>query len=163
MLKLPKQFLNTDFLHLYKTEQVGYIRIRYLAFHHLQKGKKRAEVASFLCVLPDTVSSWVSRLKKGLSNVADIPRSGAPSRLAKDQESDFVESIIQLQADRKGGSITAWDIQALLKNKYSAEYKKDSVYPLMKRLGMSWITARSKHPNQNEEEQEQFKKNFSES
>ena len=121
----------------------------------------RSEIASFLCVLPDTISDWVRRLNDGLSGIGDKHRSGAPSRLAKEKEESFVNDVLSLQTERSGGSITAWDIQELLSEKYQVNYKRDSIYPLLKRVGLSWITSRSKHPKSDEEQQENFKKNFS--
>jgi transposase len=46
----------------------------------------------------------------------------------------------------------------LIKDAWGVNYTLSGVYYLMKDIGMSWISARSKHPKQDEQAQRQFKK-----
>lgn len=51
-------------------------------------------------------------------------------------------------------------IQVLLKENFCVDHALPSVYHVLERCGLSWISARSKHPNSDPEAQEDFKKNF---
>ena len=161
MLKIPKKYKDTNFLQLSKNTKNATARLRYLSYHHLQQGKTRQEVSEILCVTTETVSNWVHRLDGGLSQVEDLPRCGPPSYLSPEQEISFKERVLQLQKERKGGSLIAKELQIVLREEYQANYVLNSIYTLLKRLDLVWITSRSQHPEADEKEQEEFKKNFS--
>jgi HlyD family secretion protein len=48
--------------------------------------------------------------------------------------------------------------QKMLHEKFNAVYHEDSVYNLLKKLDLVWISARSRHPKSIPENQENFKK-----
>jgi len=126
---------------------------------HLQEGREYAEVALFLCVSSETVQKWVKRFKaSGLDGLRESPRSGAKRKLKESQEIDFRKAVIALQENRSGGRITGHDIQRLLADQFQVKCCLNSVYNLMNRLNLVWITVRSKHPHQSEEKQDSFKK-----
>ena len=50
------------------------------------------------------------------------------------------------------------DIVDMIKEKYKESYSVSGVYKLLKRMGMSWVSARSIHTKSNLEVQEAFKK-----
>ncbi|MBB1368777.1 winged helix-turn-helix domain-containing protein [Pseudoalteromonas sp. SR44-5] len=50
------------------------------------------------------------------------------------------------------------DIAQYIYEQFNVRYHTDHIYKLLKKLGFSWITSRSKHPKQSEESQEAFKK-----
>lgn len=52
------------------------------------------------------------------------------------------------------------DIKQMLQEKFNAGYYVNSVYRLLNRLDIIWITGRSIHPKADKEAQEEFKKNF---
>ena len=64
-----------------------------------------------------------------------------------------------LQETRKGGRIRGEDIQVLLKEKFFVDYALPSVYNVLERCELSWISSRSKHPKSDPVLQENFKKN----
>jgi transposase len=78
--------------------------------------------------------------------------------LAREKEQDFLKAIDKLQETRSGGRVTGYDIQKLAKDSFDADYADDTIYTVLKRLGYSWITARSKHPKSDGAAQEAFKK-----
>jgi len=128
---------------------------------HLQEGREYYEIAQFLCVSAETVQKWVKRFKaSGLEGLRESPRSGAKRRLKENQEIDFKKAVIALQENRSGGRITGHDIQFLLEEQLQVKCCLNSVYNLMNRLDLVWITVRSKHTKQSQEKQDNFKKIF---
>ena len=121
-----------DFEKLYKEEKEGELKVRYLALHHLQSGESRASVARIVLRKWQTIDEWQRKFKE--------------------------EGLNEIQSSKKGGRIIGKDIQNLLSNEFGANYHEDSVYNLLDRLGIVWITARSIHPSANPENQENFKK-----
>jgi len=128
---------------------------------YLQEGREYYEIAQFLCVSAETVQKWVKRFKaSGLEGLRESPRSGAKRKLKENQEIDFKKAVIALQENRSGGRITGHDIQFLLEEQLQVKCCLNSVYNLMNRLDLVWITVRSKHPKQSQEKQDNFKKIF---
>ena len=70
------------------------------------------------------------------------------------------ETNIQLMISEKraGGRLTGKDIQQLAKEHYNAHYTVNGIYELLKRIDMSWISARSQHPKADIQAQDAFKK-----
>lgn len=126
---------------------------------HLQQDRSYAEVASFLCVHEATVKGWLARFKAlGLDGLRESSRSGAKRKLPADQEIKFKEAVITLQEERVGGRITGHDIRQLLDEQFQIKCCLNSVYNLLARLNIVWITVRSKHSKQDQTTQDDFKK-----
>ena len=49
-------------------------------------------------------------------------------------------------------------VQRYIQQLFSVNYHQNSIYKLLKTLNITWTTSRSKHPEQSEEAQENFKK-----
>jgi transposase len=118
---------------------------------HLQEGRDYHEIATALRVPKVTVQGWVQRFKaEGLDGLRESPRSGAKRKLAAAREAEFKAAVMGLQDQRPGGRITGHDIRALLEGQFQVDCCLNSVYNLLARLGLVWITARSKHPKQSQ-------------
>ena len=50
------------------------------------------------------------------------------------------------------------DIQTYIEREFCVAYELSNVYRLLRELGFSWITSRSRHPKQDGQVQEAFKK-----
>lgn len=126
---------------------------------HLQEGRDYHEIALSLRVSKITVQGWVQRFKEaGLDGLRESPRSGAKRKLEASQEALFKEAALRLQEQRSGGRTTGHDVKALLEERFQVRCCLASVYNLLARLDLVWITVRSKHPKQNQANQEVFKK-----
>jgi transposase len=105
-----------------------------------------------------TLRSWRKRYESGgLESLLCIkkgrgrhPLISSPSLISK--------VIDELEESRDGGRIRCQDIVDYLRDKQKIEYSLPGMYHVLHRLGFSWITARSKHPEQSEKEIEDFKK-----
>ena len=150
-----------DFFALSKIEPNARSRTRLLALANLSQGKTPAEVAVSFDLHPITVRSLLTRFHQdGLSVIYDREGRGRHTKLPESQHESAKQAILKAQADLGGGRLTALHIQALLKKDYAVEYTHNSVYGLMRRLGLSWISARSSHPKRNQQVQDEYKKNL---
>lgn len=157
--QLPTTMANIDFAVLARTEAHARTRIRFLGMARLNEGFTYCEVAQFLGVHLTTVQGWVRRFSiDGIGGLRESPRSGATRKLAADQEEAFKAAVMALGAQRKGGRITGHTVRTLLVEQFDVHCCLNSVYHLMQRLGLVWITARSKHPKQDQAVQDTFKK-----
>lgn len=150
-----------DFFQLATKEPHPRVRIRLLALGHLQAGREKMDVANMFQVSLTSLRKWLLRfMKNGVSGLKEGKRQGRNKKLPFDKEEEFREQVEALQEAREGGRIRGQDIQILLKEKFSVDYALPSVYDVLERCGLSWISSRSKHPKSDPVIQEDFKKNF---
>lgn len=158
-LKLPQAIKDYDFALLAKRESHARTRIRLLGLEHLKNGKTARETAELICVHENSVKRWLKSFStKGLEGLKEGVGRGAKRKIPKDQEEIFRASILELQANRKGGRIRGSDVLTLMKEKLGVNCSLDTAYESLKRANFVWITSRSKHPNSDQEEQDDFKK-----
>lgn len=149
-----------DFFELARKEPHPRARIRLLALGHLQKGKEKMEVANMFQVSLTSLRKWLVRfMKNGILGLQEGKRCGRKKKLPLEKEEAFRLEVESLQDVREGGRIRGQDIQILLKEKFCADYALPSVYDVLERCGLSWISSRSKHPKSDPAIQEDFKKN----
>ncbi len=154
-----KDLGDEDFLKLYQTERNASGKVRFLALHHLQQGKSKSEVCEMVCISRPTLNQWlvwykrdgVARLKKKVEGRGAKPKISESKVILQ-------EAILKLQSTRNGGRIIGNDIQKMILKDYQVEYNNNYIYELLERLGLSWITSRSKHPKSDPAAMESFKK-----
>ncbi|WP_321155666.1 winged helix-turn-helix domain-containing protein [Psychrobacter sp. LV10R520-6] len=148
-----------DFGKLSKTESNPRARQRLLMLYQYSIGKATNDIAKDLYIHPETARRTKKRyLQRGLDSIYDRPRRGRHSKLAESDIDAFKAMIVSEQEKRAGGRLTGQDIQQIAKEHYNAHYTVNGIYEMLKRIGMSWISARSQHPKADEEVQETFKK-----
>ena len=157
---LPESFYEEDFERLAKKETNAKTKIRFLTFHYLQQGHTYASAAQLFLITLNSVQKWIARYKKdrveGLKNKT-IP--GRPGYSAHRDPNKIIDKIIAMQADKKGGRVRLKDIQSMLSKDFDIHYQDiNGVHYLVTKLGLSWISARSKHPKQDKATQELYKK-----
>lgn len=103
---------------------------------------------------------WLLRfLNGGIDGLRAKTGRGRKRKLPFDREEEFRQQVELLQENLEGGRIRGQDVQVLLKEKFCVDHALPSVYHVLERCGLSWISARSKHPKSSLEIQEDFKKN----
>ena len=148
-----------DFGKLSKTESNPRARQRLLMLYQYSIGKATNDIAKDLYIHPETARrTKKSYLQRGLDSIYDRPHRGRHSKLAESDIDAFKAMIVSEQEKRAGGRLTGQDIQQIAKEHYNAHYTVNGIYEMLKRIGMSWISARSQHPKADEEVQETFKK-----
>jgi transposase len=161
-LHIPSNFNEHDFIGRYSTEKNARTRIRLLALHHIQAKKTLTKMGQMLGVQRQTVGGWLKNfLAYGFDALYDAAKPGPNTRLRPEQELCFQQAVIDLQDSRPGGRIIADDIHQLLIDKFNVHYKKNTIYDVLHRLDLNWISSRSKHPKSNKKIQTTFKKTLS--
>jgi transposase len=149
-----------DFFQLARREPNPRVRIRFLALGHLKAGKSKQEVSEMFQIVLITLRRWVLRfVAGGVEELKEKPGKGRKKKLSAEKEEEFRQEVEKLQTLREGGRIRGQDIQVLLKEKFCVDHALPSVYHVLERCGLSWISARSKHPKSDPFIQEDFKKN----
>jgi transposase len=149
----------SDLSKLINSTSNARLRLRLLAVSHFIDGKNRTEIASFLKVSRLSVNKWIKAyLDAGLDGLIEKQRSGRPSRLTQSQKKRLKNYVISNAIKPEGGRLQGSDITQFIADEFNVSYKPSGVYRLLHELNLSWITTRSKHPKQSEEEQEDFKK-----
>jgi len=157
--ELPEALYAHDFVELARREWDGRVRVRLLALAHLQEGRTAREVGAMLKVHEKTVLKWLRRFRAGgIEGMAEQPGRGAKRRLRADQMPQLKALLAQAQVARSGGRLNGKEIQALMAQQLGVKYSLSGVYVVLHRAGLSWISARSKHPQRNPEAQDAFKK-----
>lgn len=124
------------------------------------KGENRTNIAIRLNIARSSVNKWVSDyLENGLQGLENKPISGRPSKLTAEQLQQLSNYIKKASVSDDGGRLTSEDIVRYILDEFSIHYSPNHIYKLLKLLGFSWITSRSRHPKQCVQSQE-FLKNF---
>lgn len=151
-----------DFIQLSKTAKNRRVHERLLILSHLKDGKSYQEAAQALFVGVPTVKRCEQRfINQGLAGLEDRPRSGRPTRLDSRHHEALKTLIEASHSNTSGGRLTGQDIAEIIDQKWQVRYTVNGVYELLKSLGMRWVSSRSKHPKQDPQEQEAFKKTLS--
>ena len=158
---LPKDFNSYDFVTLSKNEPNPRARQRLLAMAHLQDGETITNTAKIFKVFRRTIHNWInSFINNGIAGLYDEPRSGRNCKLSNDTLNNLSDEITELQKNRDGGRINGYDIKDYINDKYHTNFSISGIYKILHRIGMSWISSRSKHPNVDVKAQADFKNNF---
>jgi len=158
---IPQEIFEHDFIALFKRSSHPREQMRYLAFSHLQDGKTPREVAAIIRTTRNTVYRWLRNFQlKGLEGLREQPGRGKKPLIPDSKRDAFRKAVEELQAERSGGAITGKDVLRLMEEKYGVKCTLRSAYNHLKRASLVWITARSRHPNADLEQQEALKKTF---
>ena len=148
-----------DFQKISKKASHPREKIRYLAFAHIQEGKSNTEIADILKIHRMTLTQWIKKFnKEGIEGLKEKKGRGAKLRLGVSEQDTFRKAVLELQDGKKGGRIKGTDILKLMEEKFSVKCTLKSVYNALHRVGLVWITGRSKHPKADPAAQDAFKK-----
>ncbi|MDE1466018.1 IS630 family transposase [Spartinivicinus poritis] len=156
---IPDELYDYDFDALLNREPHPRTRLRLLAMAHLQAGWSQTEIARALRKSNNTIQDWLNRFRRdGLEGLYEQPGRGKKPFLCPSQYNEFKTAVITLQNNRQGGRVQGKDIQQLLLEQFNIDYSLSSIYEVLHKAGLSWITSRSKHPNHSPDKQQAFKK-----
>ena len=110
-----------------------------------------------------TLHDWVHRFNEaGADGLLDKWSSGPQSRLSQEQFAELAE-IVETGPDPISDGVVRWrriDLQRVIRESFGVEYHERHVSTLLKKLGFPHMSARPRHPAQDGEIVEAFKKNF---
>ncbi len=157
-IQLSAEMMQIDFHNLIHSEKNPRARVRIIALSHVKDGKSKTAAGSAVGLQRDTISDLIARVNnKGIDGIYDDPRTGRPPLLSKDQADNFKERFLLAQKNKKGGRLTGYDAKEMIAE-MGIDHKLSSVYQVLHRIGLSWISSRSMHPKSDAQAQENFKK-----
>jgi len=121
------------------------IAIRKKMISLIKKKKSVREIAYLLDVGKSTVSYWKIRFEKS-GSLADLPKSGHPSYLTKDQLKELKTQLLDYAPERYGGESLGWTTKMAIdfvKERYGVIYSMRRMQELFHKFGLNLITPRS--------------------
>ena len=157
--QFPQNFQDFDFQHAARHAKDNRECVRLLGLAFLQQNRTVSEVAALLDVSNDAVHAWLYKfISGGLEAMRDQGGRGRKTLIPEDRYEEFKDAVLLAQQQKKGGRIVGRDIQLLLEKQFHVHCDLRTVYKLLDRVNLSWISGRSKHPKKNLEDQDTFKK-----
>ncbi len=157
--QLPEGFKEADFQFAARHAQDNRECIRLLGLAFLQQGLSVSEAAALLSVTNDSVHDWLHRFKEGgLPAMKDQGGRGRKPIIPEASHAAFKDAVLHMQEEKDGGRIVGRDVLKMLERDFQQQCDLRTVYKLLHRVKLSWISGRSRHPKQDLEEQEAFKK-----
>ena len=108
-----------------------------------------------------TLRDWVHRFNaSGLEGLLDNWTEGPKPRLSAEQAAEFAQ-IVEAGPERDKDGVVRWrriDLKRLIVERFGVEFHERYVGTLLKKIGFSHISARPRHPAQDERIVEAFKK-----
>ena len=134
---------------------------RLLSLAAVLDGMNRTEAARIGGMDRQTLRDWVHRFNgHGPDGLKDIWTKGNPPRLSAEQLAEFAQ-IVETGPDRAKDGVVRWrriDLKRVIAERFGVVYHERTVGKLLKQLGFSHISARPRHPAQDERIVEAFKK-----
>ena len=134
---------------------------RLLAIAAVYDGMNRGEAARIGGMDRQTLRDWVHRFNAdGTDGLADSWTSGPQPRLDATQKAELA-AIVEAGPDRAKDGVVRWrrvDLRDWIERRFGVAYHERTVSNLLHELGFSRISARPRHPAQDRETIEAFKK-----
>ena len=147
-----------DFKTLYQKFGQQKFGIRLLALWKIQSGMSEKEVCQLIGKTAKTIRLWRRMYAQGgLDRLLRI-QSGRGKKARLSNATTIQQDIETLSKNRHGGRVKCDDIVTMVAQKYNVTYSRSGMYHVLKRLGFSWVTARSRHPKHDAIAQDNFKK-----
>ena len=134
---------------------------RLLSLAAVLDGMSRAEAARIGGMDRQTLRDWVHRFNEhGPNGLKDNWAKGTPPRLSPEQQAELAE-IVETGPDRAVDGVVRWrriDLQRVIAERFGVVYHERTVGKVLKQLGFSHISARPRHPAQDQRIMSEFKK-----
>ena len=134
---------------------------RLLSLAAVLDGMNRTEAARIGGMDRQTLRDWVHRFNAdGPDGLLDGWSKGPESRLSAEQRAEIAE-LVETGPDRAIHGVVRWrrvDLQRVITERFGVAYHERTIGKLLKALGFSHISARPRHPAQDERTVEAFKK-----
>ena len=134
---------------------------RMLALALILDGASRTAAAKVCGMDRQTLRDWVHRFNAhGPAGLKDNRRRGNPRRLSVAQQAELAQ-LVETGPDRTADGVVRWrrvDLQRVIEERFGVAYHERTIGKLLKALGFSHISARPRHPKQDGEVIQAFKK-----
>lgn len=134
---------------------------RLLSLAAVLDGMNRADAARIGGMDRQTLRDWVHRFNAhGPEGLLDTWSKGPEPRLSAEQRGEIAR-LVEIGPDRAVDGVVRWrriDLQRIIFERFGVAYHERTVGKLFKALSFSRISARPRHPGQDPEVMEAFKK-----
>lgn len=150
-----------DLAKIAKREPNPRVRQRLLAIRLVVMANTVPQAAKAVGLKERQTRNWIHRFNaEGVNGLRDRPRPGQPVKLTRQKESVFRERIVKGASPKDPTrNLRVKDIQRILREEFDADYCLGGTYFLLHRLGFSSLVPRPRHPQADQQTQDQFKKN----
>jgi transposase len=162
-VRLREDFSATDLRLLARQAQdPGQVR-RLLALAAVRDGMGRAEAAEIGAMDRQTLRDWVHRFNdKGPGGLINVKSPGASPKLSLEAKQEL-KCIVESGPDPARDGVVRWrcrDLQQIIKERFDVDLSEVSIGRVLKELGFAHVSPRPRHPKQDPQAIEAFKKNF---
>jgi transposase len=134
---------------------------RLLSLAAVLDGMSRTEAARIGGMDRQTLRDWVHRFnERGPDGLKDSWSKGHPPRLSASQQAELAR-LVEIGPDRAVHGVVRWrrvDLQRLIAERFGVAYHERTVGKILHQLGFRPISARRRHPAQDERIVAEFKK-----
>ena len=134
---------------------------RLLSLAAILDGMSRTEAARVGGMERQTLRDWVHRFnERGPEGLKDTWSKGHPSRLSPDQQAELAQ-LVETGPDRAVHGVVRWrrvDLKRLIAERFGVAYHERTIGKILRQLGFRHISARRRHPAQDERIVAEFKK-----
>ena len=134
---------------------------RLLSLAAILDGMSRTEAARIGGMDRQTLRDWVHRFnERGPDGLKDTWSKGHPPRLSIEQRAELAQ-VVETGPDRAVHGVGRWrriDLQRLIAERFGVAYHERTVGKILHQLGFRRISARPRHPAQDERIVAEFKK-----
>lgn len=134
---------------------------RLLSLAAVADGRSREEAALIGGMDRQTLRDWVHRFNElGPDGLKDIHSGGPKERLSTEQKRQLAQ-IVETGPDPATDGVVRWrrvDLKRVIEERFGVVYHERYVGKLLKQIGFSHVSARPRHPAQDGEIVEAYKK-----
>ena len=134
---------------------------RMLALALVLEGRPRTEAAELNGMDRQTLRDWAHRFNElGPDGLLDRHGGGVEARLSGTQKAELA-ALVEAGPNPERDGVVRWrrvDLRRVIKERFGVEYHERHVGVLLREMGFSHVSARPRHPAQNPEIIEAFKK-----
>jgi transposase len=160
-LTLRTDFSASQLRHLAKRSKDNGQSRRLLSLAAVVDGMNRTEAARIGGMDRQTLRDWVHRFNQfGPDGLLDRHAGGVEPRLSEERKAELA-ALVEAGPDRASDGVVRWrrvDLQRVIKERFNIDFHERYVGTILKQLGFSHMSARPRHPGQNVEIIEAFKK-----
>ena len=160
-LDIRSDYSAADLRRLAKRSKDNNQSRRLLSLAAVMDGMNRTDAARIGGMDRQTLRDWVHRFNElGPDGLLDRHSGGTQPRLSKAQMAEL-DAIVEAGPDRAKDGVVRWrrvDLKRVIKERFKVDFHERYVGKLLKRLGFSHISARPRHPGQDVDIMEAFKK-----
>jgi transposase len=140
----------------------GKLKERELIINFYKKKNSTRYIAKLLDISKSKAAYWVKRYKQS-GKLNDLPKSGKPSKLTKQQEIELRNVFLDVPPSRYGGKSYGWLTKTAIqyvKNNYNITYSMRRMQELFHKFGISLITPRIEHSKASEAARKVYRLDF---